>query len=456
MPHEISRERLADLLVDPREDLDFEVKNWLDLQGNVDDKATFAKAVLALANHGGGFIALGLEETADGVVEAEGRPANLDGYNQDLVNGIVRRYCEPAFHCAVFLVPDPGGARFPVVPIPGGHRVPIQARRGSPNGTTVRQNMIYVRKPGPRSEAPQNAQEWNELLERCLRNRREEMLEQMRDLIAGTVPQADIAVEHDRLNEWKQANLTRWRGLVDELPPDAAPRLTHGSYLFAYEIVGEQPRIGLEQLPDVLRGSVVRHTGWPPFWYPTRRGIEPYPIDGAVECWLGRDPGGGIVARDAAHSDFWRITPNGLAFLLRGYQEDGADIQRAGRAPRQPGTIFDVTLPVWRVGEALLHAERLAANLFDGPTTIRFEARFDGLEGRSLVSVTGNRHVREGQVSRQGSISLSTSIDSQSIGSSLPEVVHPLLCPLYALFDFFQLPMQLVTTELGRMRANRF
>ena len=56
MPIETSRERLADLLVDPREDLDFEAKNWLDLQGSNDDKATFAKAVLAISNHGGGFV----------------------------------------------------------------------------------------------------------------------------------------------------------------------------------------------------------------------------------------------------------------------------------------------------------------------------------------------------------------------------------------------------------------
>ena len=81
MPQEFSRERLADLLVDPREDLNFEVKNWLDLQGSNEDKATFAKAVLALANHGGGFVALGLLETDTGIVEADGRPVTLDGYN---------------------------------------------------------------------------------------------------------------------------------------------------------------------------------------------------------------------------------------------------------------------------------------------------------------------------------------------------------------------------------------
>ena len=101
MPLEITSERLADLLVDLREDLDLEVKNWLDLKGDNNDKATFAKAALALANHGGGFIVLGFEETGEGMAEVANRPATLDRYNQDLVNGIVRNYCDPSFHCVI-------------------------------------------------------------------------------------------------------------------------------------------------------------------------------------------------------------------------------------------------------------------------------------------------------------------------------------------------------------------
>lgn len=453
MPQEFSHERLADLLVDPREDLDFEVKNWLDLQGSNEDKATFAKAVLALANHGGGFVALGLLETDTGIIEAGGRPATLDRYSQDLINGIVQNYCDPPFHCAVHVVGNPGGTLFPIVIVPGGHRVPVRARRAGPNGNIVQNNAIYIRKPGPRSETPQSAQDWDGLLARCLRNRRDEMFDQIRDLITGAVPQVEQPPEPTRLDDWIKAGFERWRELIRQLPEEVAPRFPHGYYNIAYEIIGEPRQIVPAQLPQVLRASVVRHTGWPPFWYPTRKGIEPYPIDGLVECWLGGDPHTQLANRDAAHSDFWRIHPEGLAFLLRGFEEDGMDVQRLVGQPGPPSTIFDISIPVWRVGETLLQAQRLSENLFDGPTTIRFIVTYDGLTGRALASIDRRRHIWEDRVARQNSITLKTHVDAQAIGTNLPEIVHPLLSPLYALFDFFELPIQLVVDELARMRA---
>lgn len=455
MPQEFSNERLADLLIDPREDLDFEVKNWLDLLGNNDDKATLAKAVLALANNGGGFLTLGLVETDTGIVEADGRPATLDRYSQDLINGIVHNYCDPPFHCAVRVVPNPFGALFPIIVVPGGHRVPVRARRDGPHGNIVQNNAIYIRKPGPRSETPQSAQDWDGLLARCLRNRRDEMFDQIRDLITGAVPQAEPPEEPPRLDEWIRAGFERWRALIQQLPKGVGPRLPYGYYNFAYEIIGERRQIALAQLPDAIRASIVRHSGWPPFWYPTREGIVPYPIDGAVECWLGGDPHAPVANRDAAHSDFWRIHPEGLAFLLRGYQEDGLDAQRPGREHVPPATIFDVTIPVWRVGETLLQAQRLASELFDGPTTIRFVATYQGLAGRTLSSIDGRRHIWEGRVARQNLVSLNTHVDAHMIDANLPEIVHPFLSPLYALFDFFELPMHLVVDELGRMRGGR-
>lgn len=456
MARNVSPERLSDLLIDPREDLDFEIKNWLDVQGDNDAKATFAKAVLALANHGGGFLALGLTEQDGRVVEAPGRAATFDAYSQDRINGILQNYADPAFHCSVHIVPDSAGALFPIIVVPGGHKVPVRARRAGPHGNIVELNAIYIRKPGPRSETPQNAQDWDSLLARCLANRRDEMLNHMRDLVAGVVPQAAAAPAPARLDQWIEASTARWNALIQTLQEGDGPQCPHGHHWFAYEIEGVLNQFGPAQFPDVLRRSVVRNTGWPPFWYPDRAGIAPYPFDGVVECWLGGDPEDAVGDRDPAHSDFWRISPDGLAFLLRGYQEDGMDGQRPDRPAIQPGTLFDMTLPVWRVGEVLLHAASLARNLVDGPATVSLVVHYEGLADRELTSISGRRFMIGNNVARQDSISLRTRIDAASIEPNLPEIVQPLLAPLYALFDFAELPMHLVVDELDQMRAGRF
>ena len=151
--------RLGDLLRDPREDLDVEIKNWLDLVNDGDHKAVLAKALIALANHGGGFVVLGLELNANGTYqEAPGRPENLGVYDQDLVNGIVSRYAEPSFHCGLEVAEHPdSGLQFPIIVVPGSS-VPVRSKR---DGPAITKDFYYTRRPGPASEPPQSGQEWD-------------------------------------------------------------------------------------------------------------------------------------------------------------------------------------------------------------------------------------------------------------------------------------------------------
>jgi len=454
MAAQYSRARLADLLIDPREDLGLEIKNWLDLANDNDAKATFAKAALALANHGGGFILLGLEEAGGSAVEASGRPVTLDGYGQDGINGIIQNYADPPFHCGVHIVGDPAGALFPIIVVPGGHRSPIRSRRSGPNGQIVVQNSIYIRKPGPRSEVPGSAQDWDDLLGRCLANRRDELFNQIRGLITGAVPQAAAPAEPARLDAWIERSFARWEALRDGLAADDPARCPHGYHWFAYELGGDLRTLKGAAFAQTIQQAVVRHSGWPPFWYPTRQGIVPYAFDGVVECWLGGDTAQGPGSHDSAHSDFWRISPDGFAFLLRGYQEDGMEGQ-GGREPPPPGTLFDITLPTWRTGEVLMHARSLAGALVEGPATINFKVHYAGLAGRELTSVSGRHLLFEGHVARQDTITLASVVEAASIEANLPEIVQPLLEPLYALFDFFQLPAAMVTNQIAEMRGTR-
>ena len=93
----------------------------------------------------------------------------------------------------------------------------------------------------------------------------------------------------------------------------------------------------------------------------------------------------------------------------------------------------------------------LASNLGEGNIEVGFRVRYTGLEGRSLVSVSGDRFMYPGRdICRQHAIVRDATVDASTIQDRLPEIVHNLLVPLYELFNFFELPIVLVQEELAK------
>lgn len=447
MPPTSGARRLDDLLIDPRETLDVELKGWLDITGNADHKATLAKSLIALANHGGGYVLIGFEQAAAGSAPSPGRPGSLAAYNPDTVNAIVAAYAEPVFHCDVAIGSAPDGLQYPIVAVPGGHRVPVRAKRDGPNGQIVKQYSYYIRRPGPQSEIPKSGQEWDDLMRRCISNGREDLIDQFRTIMAGGPATAPQPSDEEQLQKWFEASSARWGEILKQTPAGSSARMPLGHFAAAYRLRGAFERPSLADLKDILNRATVRHTGWPAFWVPTRQGISPYIHDNALECWLARDE----YNSDAAHADFWRVSPNGDAFLIRGLQEDSADNTRS-----VPGKGFDLTIPTWRVGEVLLHAENMARELGDPQAEVTAQFEWAGLAGRELVVLSANRWVLPGHRTQQDTYSTTLTVQADQISNGLPELVDKVVRPLAELFDFFRLPPDLTTGELTNMRNNRY
>jgi predicted HTH transcriptional regulator len=81
--------QLQPLVGYPRETLEIELKGWLDLS-NAEHVGSLVKAILALANHGGGYVLIGfLEQGGTWVPDEANRPPDLSDYDQDKINGFV-------------------------------------------------------------------------------------------------------------------------------------------------------------------------------------------------------------------------------------------------------------------------------------------------------------------------------------------------------------------------------
>jgi hypothetical protein len=437
---------LEPLVTEPREDLSVEYKDWLDLTVN-EHRAIVAKAAIALVNHGGGFIVLGMADEPAGLVSRT-RPAQIPEITQDTINAAIRRYATPEFHGEVYAVPHPTtGVVHPVVSVPGNLTEPVMSKRDCAG--VIAQARCYIRKPGPRSEEPQTPEEWRVLLNRCVRAGRDDMLEAIRSIVSGRIEPREMPPGAlDALSAFCDAARARWQVLTADEPAEAPQRFPHGFYEMGFLLVGATPTVGLADLQDRLRQARrIKLTGWTPFLEMTTPEWAPYPHENFVEAWVGR-----AVAdrnpRTPAHSDFWRASLAGQLYTIRGYAEDELE-------NRPPGRAFDITLPVWRVGEGILFATRFAETFAD-VDTIALRCRYTGLNGRTLVSLTGDRAVFGDDVCRTDEVVLQTQATPAQLRDNLAEVLHQLLMPLYERFAFFRLPIILVEQELAKMISRRF
>ncbi|TCL63210.1 transcriptional regulator [Rhizobium sp. BK251] len=246
----------------------------------------------------------------------------------------------------------------------------------------------------------------------------------------------------------------RWRSLVAPLPDDAPARFPDGWYRMDYWLEGDLKPVELGAFENILRNAVVRKTGCPPFWLPDRDGIRPLEVDGVIECWLG--PPDGTRERmfyNPAHCDFWRAAPAGRMFLIRGYQEDGEETF-------PPRTIMDTTLPLWRMGEVLLHAQSLASLLRRDdttPITVHFRAMFTGLSGRVLRSWANplSNLLVEGYPAKSDEVVLEATIPADNIEERLGEHLLPLLTSLYERFGVAGLSISRVNAEAHRLLTSK-
>ena len=434
-PAEHPNSRIDSLVSHPREDLGAEYKYWLDLSKN-EHRANLAKAAIALANHGGGVIAIGfLEDGAN--LRSQPCPPGLE-IKQDTVNSAIRRYADPEFHCEVhFVENNQNGVIHPVVVVPGS-RVPVMAKRSCDG--EIWKHRCYIRKPGPRSEEPQSAAEWRHLIDRCVRKNRSDMLEAIRAIVFGIADSPASSPDMlTMLLSFCNESRERWRGLVKPLPEEAVARFPRGYYELAFSLIGAKPADNLSELRKRLaEAHRIKLTGWVPFldW-------EQRPYRQSIESWPGGDIR--VTGDDASVCDYWRATPAGHLYTIRGYTEDRPRLY-------SDRTVIDVTLPVWRVAEGILFAGRFAET-FDGVSGIAIRCRFSGLNGRKLTSFDGRRPgvLFTGRTSRTDSFEESTILPTPQVQDNIVEIVYRLLVGMYELFDFFELQEDLVRQEISEM-----
>jgi hypothetical protein len=128
-------------------------------------------------------------------------------FNPSLSNTLI-----PEFSAAFIIEPVPLLAKG-IPSSPGEHRVPIRAKAGSPDGKKLSAYRVYIRRPGPASEELKTAEEWDRFFERCLQNRRAELLAPDYDW-SNRQRCAGIPTRFDELKALETKAIACWETLV--------------------------------------------------------------------------------------------------------------------------------------------------------------------------------------------------------------------------------------------------
>lgn len=327
---------LGQLLLSPQETLDIELKNWLSPADN-DNRSKIAKELLALANNGGGYLIFGfVDKTGEPDTQ---RPQNLQDYSPDTINSIVRRFADPAFQCDVYHIAHPVTAElFPIVRIPGGHEVPIRCKAGCPK-KIVDDGRYYTRLPGPESGVPRNHKDWDDIIKRCVFNKKEALLSNIRSMLT-VGPQPDkLAPQNleEHLRNWITSSEEAWNiNLSRNLSKSAADYYGQGNWSIAYRLIGAGKEVPIDRLELIMRSSPGQLIY--PSWNIAKenQSKRTFDTDNSAE-WLH------YVAEEhwkKAWTCYGRVSQELNFFLKGGYLEDIAENQKLSNYPKPGATMY--------------------------------------------------------------------------------------------------------------------
>ena len=188
-----------------------------------------------------------------------------------------------------------------------------------------------------------------------------------------------------RVQQWHDAAAAKYKSLLE--PLEDGPFITLNHFHFSYGIAhSEGQEVDPSKLIDALCGINDQvhdriRTGWSMFHVFNRYAIRPRTAvdpasgkgdDDVIECSL-------LDASDTEATDFWRVSRDGFATVLRGYLDDRPDYVRHFGTER--ARIFSPNRVARDLGELVRHAQAFSEQFSDA-TSVSFRCVFHGLSKR--------------------------------------------------------------------------
>jgi hypothetical protein len=437
---------LVALVTAGSEDLDVEYKAWMDTS-QTDVRAKVARHLAALANHGGGSLIFGVDDTTRKPLGKTSLDRAL--FEEDAISAVVKRYLDPPFQCQIAW-PSCDGVKYPVVIVPSHGARPIIAKANGPQDNKgrpigIRQGEIYVRAPGPESIAIKTPEDWTALLERCL-SHRADLLASIMHRVIGRPSKPALNVS-EMLAAACNATADDFISQVatTQVPLEDETWFRAKSQNFAvngYSLVGNDGELLTIENPSALneRVSASLRRFFQRSNMPFRhvRTAERAPQSRMTKLINQEAPyleGMRLPAMPVAwrSEDYWRIYEPGIVTIAESYREDHIAFRKGSRLP-----FLLVSECLAKVHALLAHA-RLVGQEIPAVNQIVLRMDWRGLHDRTLcwdpeTAVFGGKKLADDRFLRTFTLPWAELRDSYYLALQRPMV------SLFSMFDFPGLP----------------
>lgn len=200
------------LLTHPGERQDVDYKSSIAFGADDSFSLKLIRHIQGMSNTGGGWLVIGMSETDDRGLVPD--PAHSDAicssYDPTTLSQKVDSYVARGQQVLVTVhieVHPNTGRRHPIIQVEGFERTPNVCRSDKVASDTreqiLRQGAVYVRRPGAETVPVSTPQDWEDLINRCVRLRRDEFLAEFRDLFERmTSPSLPSPSATEELTVW--------------------------------------------------------------------------------------------------------------------------------------------------------------------------------------------------------------------------------------------------------------
>jgi len=206
-------------LTHPGERQDVDYKASVAFTSNDSFSLKLMRHIQGMANVGGGWLVIGFAETDQGHVPDPSHTNTIcSSYEPTRLSQAVDSCVARGQRVRLtihFVVHSDNGIRYPLIQVEGFERLPYVCRsdKAAPDGEPIlRQGAVYIRRPGAETAPVSTPQDWEELINRCVRLRRDEFLTEFRELFERmTSPTPPSSSATEELTEFMNEMRDRWR-----------------------------------------------------------------------------------------------------------------------------------------------------------------------------------------------------------------------------------------------------